>query len=53
MTPLSSLLKAFNHKNFCTGGGVTVVIVASVVIVNVVIVDVVVVVTVAIIDAVI
>ena len=26
MTPPSSLLKAFNHKNFCIGGGVTFVV---------------------------
>ena len=38
MTPPSSLLKAFNHKNFSTGGGVTVVVV-TLVVVTVAIVD--------------
>ena len=46
MTPPSSLLKAFNHKNFCTGGGVTVVVVTVVVVTVVVVTVVVVVVTV-------
>ena len=41
MTPPSSLLKAFNHKKFCIGGGVTFVVtfVVTVVVTVVVVTD--------------